>query len=299
LLFAITCLLIGAFLDLKISSFLAGASQEDWRNHTFGNYFSFIPGLLCALLLMFVGPLLVLTQPHKFKSLHTRIIYLIIAYLLMGGAVSFCAYDGFIRELSYSFVNTPLQSWALSWNVLFAIGVSTIVMTITSLIIHFKIKDANKHTWYKWAILVFVVLAIQWLIVFLLKQNIVRERYLWIMDPNGGKGDESLFKPWYSLIWNQSQGSGFNYASFPSGHVNWATTLIPIVLLPTIIFQRKLWAQICPICFIVIIIAVTMFARVQPGYHFLSDTSTTVFIASVCNLVIYLAIYRLNLIKLP
>jgi hypothetical protein len=29
LLFAITCLLIGAFLDLKISSFLAGASQED------------------------------------------------------------------------------------------------------------------------------------------------------------------------------------------------------------------------------------------------------------------------------
>jgi membrane-associated phospholipid phosphatase len=64
-------------------------------------------------------------------------------------------------------------------------------------------------------------------------------------------------------------------------------------------FNRKLPLQIISIIFVATIIVVTMFARIQSGYHYLSDTAMTVFIASICNIAVYLGVYKLNLIKLP
>jgi membrane-associated phospholipid phosphatase len=159
------------------------------------------------------------------------------------------------------------------------------LMSCSSLLIKFKLKQFQ-NVLFKWCLFAFLTIAIQWLVISTCKSNLPRERFLHLV------GNESKFKPWYSLIWNKSDGSGFNYSSFPSGHTNWAITLILFYPLIYLLAPKKQWLHIIVICFIGIMVMLTMFARIQAAYHYLSDTAMSVFIGTICSTSIYICFYK-------
>jgi membrane-associated phospholipid phosphatase len=160
-------------------------------------------------------------------------------------------------------------------------------MGASCFMIHYKLGQ-HKKTLFKWCLFAFLVIAIQWLIVTTCKSNLPRERFFHL------KNNEGNFRPWYSLIWNKSNGSGFAYSSFPSGHTNWAIALILLCPLVYVISPKKPWLTITTTIFVAIIVITTMFARIQAARHYLSDTAMSVFISATCSTSIYLLFYKWN-----
>lgn len=193
-----------------------------------------------------------------------------------------------IREFFYSFnlnTNMPSNKPTGDFGVLYAFAAAISLMVLSSLLIHFKLAR-YRGLLFKWALYALLTIGIQWLIIVTCKNNLPRERFLHI------NGDESKFKPWYSLIWNKSDGSGFSYSSFPSGHTNWAITLILLYPLVYSTAPKKQWLQIVTIGFIAVIVVLTMFARIQSAYHYLSDTAMSVFVGAICSSSIYLCFHK-------
>ncbi|MDR0826254.1 MAG: phosphatase PAP2 family protein [Mycoplasmataceae bacterium] len=295
IIFAAVCLIVGAFVDKSLSQALAGKTYKPDRwNHSFGNYFSFIPGTLCSIFIAFLASAVILSQPYQFKARGGKIAYYIIAYGLLGFCVWYQCFDGGVREIYYALGHDHTfdindDRMCILYTTLMCIG----FMVPSSLIIIFKCKKYRSDM-FKWAILGIMVVALAWLIMVLMKNNLSRIRYRFITDGTPINNPRQTFKPWYSLLWLQSEGAGFTFASFPSGHTMWATTLLLILPLLSLVFKHKTWLQIITISFIGMIMILTMFARIQAAYHYLSDTAASILLFGTTFTACYFVMYKFD-----
>jgi membrane-associated phospholipid phosphatase len=252
-----------------------------------------LPGTLCSFLVAFVMCAAILAQPWIFVHRFYKVTYYLVAYLLLGATVWYQCFDGGVREMYYSFTNNHdfnmnTDHFSLLYSFLMTAG----FMGVSSLLIIFKFKQRHVQL-FKWAIFAIIVISISWLIMVLMKNNLPRDRYLALFDSSNNFHQE-LFKPWYSLLWNQSSGGGFLHASFPSGHTTWAVTLLLLVPLAATVFEIKKGWQIVIICLIAALTILTMYARISAGYHYLSDTAASLLLISSCITAGYAVFYKFN-----
>jgi membrane-associated phospholipid phosphatase len=144
----------------------------------------------------------------------------------------------------------------------------------------------------KWSVFASIALILSCLVVFIMKAQIHRERYFQLETT----GNESNFKPWYSLLWNMNTTADGEFTtsqmtSFPSGHTTWAMNTIVLIPLIYIFFKtnKSLLITLCVSCigFVIVI----MFCRIATGNHYLSDVSGAVIINLSCYMVVFAIIY--------
>jgi membrane-associated phospholipid phosphatase len=171
-----------------------------------------------------------------------------------------------------------------------------ILLSCGATIATFVLQKNNRTRYiftFKWVLWTIISCLIAQAIIAGLKAGLPRERFICYIE---GKPFE--FKNWYELSWNPSIKDPAlptnSYQSFPSGHVNSACAIfafVPIILTSI----RSKYIKTVLLSSIIIFVVLVMFARLNNGNHYLTDTTWSVII----NLVIYSSLYQaFKLIKI-
>ncbi|MDR2654021.1 MAG: phosphatase PAP2 family protein [Mycoplasmataceae bacterium] len=276
---AIACLLllVGTFFDWQISEKIVTFPQEK----SFGTLASFSAGPIYTIIVSTFCMNIIFFQPFSFKNKTKKALYYFFASLICLTIIWHEFDISLVSEIKYTFFTNDeflAKKWVLLlWSLL---GVVVFVGCYVTVFLLLKNKGNKKNVW-NYSLYALITLAILLAVIDTTKHNIQRERFFSIYLNHNN--DKQYFKNWYSLFWDYSGTTSFAYQSFPSGHTNWACSLL--VLIPLFYFQIKNKAiKIIAISLVYLFILLIMFSRVQGGYHYVSDVAMSLLICSIGNL---------------
>jgi len=277
------CSINGGALDLGLSKAVVRIpvgtrSASTWLGTSFeifGAYPICIIGCFVLLLLEYV-----FRVKGYGGKLNMALRVLIIAVSI--GVAIYCTHD--VLKFAYFIQNDKYDSlWSglFSFSLLITIPISLILNVALYYMIAKMALDPDKVL--RFVIVGLIGIIVSFVIVHVLKAVMPRERYRAIWFLNGGDF-ANYFTPWYKpgTILDLPMAVKDDFASFPSGHTQAASTLFIFMLMPYYFkeFNTKTAQIKCfGIAFLVVII--TAFSRVIEGAHFLSDVSMGLFITSL------------------
>lgn len=286
---AVLGLILGTFLDWKISSWLAGDCSK--TQSSFGWYFSPFAGIFAtiafafALSVVLTGCWIQTKWSYKIK-IPMAIIVLISGFFIL----LWQTYDGLIQQIWEGF-HIPVSEKLTTANSGFN-GIIILLSAIAALVLLGLFMSLNltiwlnyQKGWFKWGVWAFFSMILSCLVIFIMKANIHRERYFQIIGV--GSDPAIQFKNWYSLLWNMNTSADGSYStakmtSFPSGHTTWAMAVLTLIPMTTMIHQNKRILKLVLSIIPVVFLFVLMFSRIQAGCHYLSDVSMAVIVNGLC-----------------
>lgn len=265
---ALVLIIIGTFLDFNISSSIVKA----------GNVFGKAMGLFGSLPYTVIGGL-------------TGVLFFVAFREDKGGKRNYWAYAALILIPLATGAFYGYQSLAdyISKKVI-AIVLGAIITGASEFGLYQLIKNADRHKAFYSAVTILICLAIIFLFGYGLKLLAARPRYLYVLE-KGGSAD--FYRTWYafdSSLRDAAKAASDTYnadmfASFPSGHVLFATLGLYSVILSDL--NEKLKTK-QPYFFYGSFVLVLLVAagRISDGHHYLSDVGFSILIgAGTCFLV--------------
>ena len=258
---AITGITIGSFLDLQLTQ--AVYSKDNFWSvfaEFGGTYFT---SIVCGA----AGPLLY----HYFdnSNIKNKNIWkwvLLIVITIIAGV--YWGYDTFHRHLELGFAS----------KFYFYGPIGLVVAALGELGVFFFIRNGEKETYLKKALILIFGFAVTIIITFLIKYVNARPRYLWIMAEHPDDIN-ILFRNWYQFApksyFENIYGEiySYNLQSWPSGHASFSC-LVCLVFVITSCNEKTKGKELLFYLLGIIWSMSIMLARILDGHHYLSDVST-------------------------